>query len=283
MKSRLFQKTFAFLTVALLSLALFACDTEIAAESDTATSAEGAISTERPSETVAETMQETGRESDSIAETVAETEPETDEYTETQNETETQHDAYVESESETVTDQVTDFVTETESETGSETETETETESEIETKTETESETEVVRTEPLAKDFIVYDADGNTVRLSDFLGKPIVLNFWASWCGPCKSEMPEFNEKYLEMGDEVQFLMVNLTAGDSKEDADELIAKKGYSFPVYYDTAYSAANAYGVQYIPMTVFIDSEGYIMASEVGALSGEKLTARIELIKQ
>ena len=54
----------------------------------------------------------------------------------------------------------------------------------------------------LAPDFTVYDLDGNEVHLSDFVGKPVVLNFWASWCGPCKMEMPDFNEKYLEIGEE---------------------------------------------------------------------------------
>ena len=53
----------------------------------------------------------------------------------------------------------------------------------------------------LAPDFTVYDADGNQVKLHDFIGKPIVLNFWASWCGPCQMEMPDFHEKYLELGD----------------------------------------------------------------------------------
>ena len=155
-------------------------------------------------------------------------------------------------------------------------------ESPSETSADTQTETEAPRTEPLAKDFAVYDENGNTVRLSDFFGKPIVLNFWASWCGPCKSEMPEFNEKYLELGGEVQFLMVNLTAGDSIADANALIANNGYSFPIFYDMTYSAANAYEVQYIPMTVFIDSEGYIMLSKVGAISAEVLQNGIDLIK-
>ena len=145
-----------------------------------------------------------------------------------------------------------------------------------------ESESIPQKNEELAKDFTVYDADGNEVRLSDFIGKPIVLNFWASWCGPCKSEMPEFNEKYLELGGEIQFLMVNLTASDSIANANALLASNGYSFPVFYDTSTSAASAYGVQYIPMTVFIDRDGYVMATEVGAISAEKLEERIELIK-
>ena len=65
----------------------------------------------------------------------------------------------------------------------------------------------------LAPDFNVYDKDGNTVHLSVFFGKPIVLNFWASWCGPCQSEMPDFNEKYAELGDDIHFVMVNMTDG----------------------------------------------------------------------
>ena len=94
----------------------------------------------------------------------------------------------------------------------------------------------------LAPDFTVVDADGREVKLSDFRGKPTVVNFWATWCGYCKQEMPDFEEVYLEMGDEVNFLMVNMTDGsrETVEMASTYIADSGYTFPVYYDTQMEA-------------------------------------------
>ena len=90
----------------------------------------------------------------------------------------------------------------------------------------------------MAPDMTVYDRDGKEVHLSDYIGKPIVLNFWASWCGPCQMEMPDFNEKYQELGEEVQFLMINMTDGsrETVEKASAFIEEQGYGFPVFYDT-----------------------------------------------
>ena len=68
----------------------------------------------------------------------------------------------------------------------------------------------------LADDFTVYDMNMNQIQLSDFFGKPIVINFWASWCRPCTSELPAFDRVYREYGDDVTFLMVNLTDGFQK-------------------------------------------------------------------
>ena len=135
----------------------------------------------------------------------------------------------------------------------------------------------------LAPDFTVYDLEGNEVHLSDFSGKPVILNFWASWCGPCKMEMPDFHEKYLELGDEIYFLMVNMTDGsrETVDSASKFIAEQEYTFPVFYDTESDASAAYGVYSLPTTFFIDAEGYAIAQAIGAINMDTLEKGIAMI--
>ncbi len=134
-----------------------------------------------------------------------------------------------------------------------------------------------------APDFIVLNSEGKEVRLSDYRGTPVVLNFWASWCPPCKAEMPDFETAYQTYGNEVQFLMVNLTDGsyETIETAKKHIRNNAYTFPVFYDTQSSAAIAYGISSIPVTIFITKDGYIASGTVGMLSASRLEAGIQFL--
>ena len=133
-----------------------------------------------------------------------------------------------------------------------------------------------------APDFTVTDYDGNKVMLSDFQGTPVVLNFWATWCGYCKQEMPDFDAAYAEHPD-VQFLMVNATDGvqETVETAKSYIEEQGFSFPVFFDTDNEASRAYYITGLPATFFIDKNGCLVARGSGMLDAETLEQGIVII--
>ena len=148
---------------------------------------------------------------------------------------------------------------------------------------ETVSEESVQATEAAEPEMVVYDIDGNAHKLSDFEGKPVILNFWATWCGYCKFEMPDFEEKYQEYGDEIHFLMVNATDdfGETVEKASGYIAEQGFTFPVYYDTDQIAGQYFNLSSFPVTYLLDAEGEIVSWKQGMLTAEILQTGIDML--
>ena len=134
-----------------------------------------------------------------------------------------------------------------------------------------------------APDFTVIDMDGRAVSLHSLAGKPVIVNFWASWCPPCKAEMPDFEAAYKKYGSEIQFMMVNMTDGgrETVETAKKYIADQGYTFPIYFDTEQEAAYTYGVSAIPTTYFINAQGIPVAYAAGAITAAHLEQGIAMM--
>ena len=135
-----------------------------------------------------------------------------------------------------------------------------------------------------APDFTVLDGDGNERKLSEFFGKPIVLNFWATWCGYCVQEMPDFNQAAKDHP-EVTFMMVNVTDGEREtvEIAKAFIEQQGFTFPVYYDTTLQAATTYGASGLPKSIFIDADGNLVAYANGMIDADTLELGISKITE
>lgn len=135
-----------------------------------------------------------------------------------------------------------------------------------------------------APDFVVYDYDGNEVRLSDYKGKPVVLNFWATWCYYCMEEMPDFNRASINHP-EVQFLMVNATDGvqETLENAKNYIDSNDYNFTAVYDTQLSAVYSYGINSFPATFFINAQGELVAYGTGMMGYDTVEKGIGMITE
>lgn len=129
-----------------------------------------------------------------------------------------------------------------------------------------------------AVDFGLPDLAGNTVRLSDYQGQPVVLNTWATWCAPCRLEMPDLDKLYQEYKDQgVVVLAVNI--GESRDTVAGFIEEAGYTFPVLLDESASVVvQPYRISSIPATFFIDGEGRVASIRVGAMSLDEMKQRL-----
>ena len=148
-----------------------------------------------------------------------------------------------------------------------------------ETAAETVEETEAALS--AASDFTVYNGAGEAVSLSDLQGKPVVINFWATWCPYCVDEFPLFEEAWQKYGDRAEFMMIDLTDGsrDTVLGASSFVSEKGYTFPLYFDQDFSAVEAYGVYSIPVTLCVTAEGELYASHTGAMDAATLEQFIQ----
>lgn len=128
-----------------------------------------------------------------------------------------------------------------------------------------------------ALDFKLKDLNGKEVSLSDFKGKKVFLNFWASWCPPCKAEMPDMQKLYQETKDsDLVILAVNV--GESRDEAKSFLTDNKYNFAALLDLDQSVARQYNITGIPTSFFIDAEGNIVNKRVGPMSLEEMKSYI-----
>ncbi len=133
-----------------------------------------------------------------------------------------------------------------------------------------------------APDFVLQDLDGNPVALSDFRGKTVVLNFWATWCPPCRAEMPDLQAVYEQRlpQDDLVVLAVDLLFEDSVGAVTDFLEEFALTFPVVLAAEDSVLERYGVRGLPATFFIDRDGVLRAKNLGPVFGDLLPDGIAL---
>ncbi|MBA7693398.1 Thiol-disulfide oxidoreductase ResA [subsurface metagenome] len=118
-----------------------------------------------------------------------------------------------------------------------------------------------------APDFQLPNLEGQVVSLSDFRGKPVLLNFWATWCSPCRFEMP-FIQSIFEESSDTGLVILAVDIGEAPSTVKDFIQSGNFSFPVLLDTSQDVALEYNIRGIPTTFLIDKDGIIQEIRVGA---------------
>ena len=137
-----------------------------------------------------------------------------------------------------------------------------------------------------APDFIMWDQQGDQTSLQEILeGKPAVINFWTSKCPPCKEEMPDFEELYQEIKDQVQFIMVDGVGcmGETEESGRAYVEEQGFTFPVYYDLEMDGVLNYGIRAFPTTYILNGEGRLVTGGSGMITKEILQELLEQVME
>lgn len=138
---------------------------------------------------------------------------------------------------------------------------------------------EQIRIGSLAPDFTLNTPNNRTIKLSQFRGKPVLINFWATWCPPCEAELPLLEQTYQANQNKLVILGVNM-----REDADTVSArveKAGLKYPVVLDSNGDVTNRYQVRVFPTSLFVDKNGIIQRITLGPLSGDTIKSALERV--
>jgi thiol-disulfide isomerase/thioredoxin len=131
---------------------------------------------------------------------------------------------------------------------------------------------------PLWSDLALKNLDGETIRLSDFKGKPVIVNFWATWCGPCRAEFPEFQEVAIENGDNLVIIGVNHTSSDTPSLVPDFVQEFGITFPIVLDETGETVKTYRVLGLPTTIFIDRSGIVREVFTGPVNKAYIDSKL-----
>jgi len=129
-----------------------------------------------------------------------------------------------------------------------------------------------------APDFALQTLDGETVRLSDFAGKPVLVNFWATWCGPCRAEFPDFQEASVDNADKLVIIGINNTTADQPDLVDDFVAEMGATFPIVLDQDGKVSESYQIRGLPTTIFVDRDGIVNEVFTGPINKAYIEAKL-----
>ena len=129
----------------------------------------------------------------------------------------------------------------------------------------------------LAPDFTLVDLEGNQVSLSDFRGKTVFVNFWASWCPPCRAEMPEIEAVYQEYKDR-GVVVIGVDIRETEDVVRQFVEQGGYSWIFILDATGAVSNDYRITAIPTSFFIDKDGIIQVVAIGAMTKRAMETKL-----
>jgi len=133
-----------------------------------------------------------------------------------------------------------------------------------------------------APDITLQTVDGRIMSLTDLRGKAVMVNFWATWCPPCRSEMPDMQQLFAERG-ATDLAIVAINVQEAAELVNQFVTRYGLKFPILMDPSGNAFTAYRVASLPTTYFIDKDGRIASVNVGALSRQGMVKQLDAALQ